>query len=154
MKDFPAAMWCNPDSSCMTESSENLAGPQQLLDHENEAPAGFAISLVSASLKEHGEEKDVYTSMSDEDECETVCVICWEREACFVMDRCAHLVFCAKCRQLSCKAKHFKNHNVPHFHPNIMTMKKIQSIGVDGAICRQTSKTRHIKEYDGTLYRC
>ena len=51
LNDFPATMWCNSDSSCMTESSENLAGPQQLLDHENEAPAGFAKSGICKSQR-------------------------------------------------------------------------------------------------------
>ena len=94
----------------MTGSSEDPSEPHPLHIGEHEAPAGFMLSPASAGVSETGEES-AKASMSDEDECETVCVICWEREACFVMDRCAHLVFCAKCRQLSCKAEHFKKNN-------------------------------------------
>ena len=149
---FPAA-WCNSAGGCMTGSSDDPAGPQPLHIGEHEAPAGFMLSPASAGVSETGEES-AKASMSDEDECETDCVICWERRACFVMDGCGHLVFCAKCRQVSCKARDLKNRNVTSFHPSRMTMVKIQSIAIDCPICRRTSKTRHINDYGGAIYCC
>ena len=85
-------------------SSDNLAGAQLLQIVEHAMPAGFALSLASACVTEPGEE-NAKASMCAKDECETDCVICWERRACFVMGGCGHLVFCAKCRQVSCKAR-------------------------------------------------
>ena len=137
----------------MTGSSDDPAGPQPLHIGEHEAPAGFMLSPASAGVSETGEE-NAKASMSDEDERETNCVICWERRACFVMDGCGHLVFCAKCRQVSCKARDLKNRNVTSFHPSRMTMVKIQSIAIDCPICRRTSKTRHINDYGGAIYCC
>ena len=110
LDEFPTA-WCNSAGGCMPGSSDDPAGPQPLHIGEHEAPAGFMLSPASAGVSETGEE-NAKASMSDEDECEIDCVICWERRACFVMDGCGHLVFCAKCRQVSCKARDLKNLNV------------------------------------------
>ena len=165
---FPAA-WCKSvgrdssstvgGSSSSTRTSTNSSSMAGSSDDpaahigEHEAPAGFMLSPASAGVSETGEES-AKASMSDEDECETDCVICWERRACFVMDRCGHLVFCAKCRQVSCKARDLKNRNVTSFHPSRMTMVKIQSIAIDCPICRRTSKTSHINDYGGAIYCC